>query len=111
MPNPFRHYEGVPVLDLLADPPTPETPALEVLQGMAGVTPARDGPTFLSQPFVDVPRSQWRKRVHAVQESGGGGSVCLEAEISADAIARSSIGFHAALGAAPGQRKIPAHSE
>jgi hypothetical protein len=32
MPNPFGHYEGVPVLDLPADPPTtPETPALEVI--------------------------------------------------------------------------------
>src|SRR6266550_5896746 len=36
MPDPFRHYEGVPVLDLPADPPVPETPAA-------------DGPTFLSQ--------------------------------------------------------------
>jgi len=36
MPDPFRHYEGVPVLDLPADPPGPETPAA-------------DGPTFLSQ--------------------------------------------------------------
>ena len=27
MPDPFRHYEGVPVLDLPADPPAPETPA------------------------------------------------------------------------------------
>ena len=38
MPDPFRHYEGVPVLDLPADPPVPETPA-----------PAGDGPAFLSQ--------------------------------------------------------------
>ncbi|MGH9630359.1 MAG: hypothetical protein ACRD7E_18760, partial [Bryobacteraceae bacterium] len=29
MPDPFRHYEHVPVLDLPADPPVPETPALE----------------------------------------------------------------------------------
>ena len=36
MPDPFRHYEGVPVLDLPADPPPPGTPAV-------------DGPTFLSQ--------------------------------------------------------------
>ncbi len=36
MPDPFRHYEGVPVLDLPADPPDPETPA-------------PDGPGFLSQ--------------------------------------------------------------
>ncbi len=49
MPDPFRHYEGVPVLDLPADPPVPETPALEVLQGVSGTTPAADGATFLSQ--------------------------------------------------------------
>ena len=36
MPDPFRHYESTPVLDLPADPPAPEIPAL-------------DGPTFLSQ--------------------------------------------------------------
>jgi SagB-type dehydrogenase family enzyme len=36
MPDPFRHYEGVPVLDLPADPPAP------------GVR-VTDGPTFLSQ--------------------------------------------------------------
>jgi SagB-type dehydrogenase family enzyme len=36
MPDPFRHYEGVPVLDLPADPPAPESPA-------------SDGATFLSQ--------------------------------------------------------------
>jgi SagB-type dehydrogenase family enzyme len=49
MPDPFRHYEGVPVLDLPADPPVPETPALEVLNGVSGGTTARDGPAFLSQ--------------------------------------------------------------
>lgn len=49
MPDPFRHYEGVPVLDLPADPPSPETPALDVLQGVAGSSPACDGPMFLSQ--------------------------------------------------------------
>ena len=36
MPDPFRHYEGVPVLDLPADPPSPKQPAT-------------DGPTYLSQ--------------------------------------------------------------
>jgi hypothetical protein len=36
MPDPFRHYEGVPVLDLPADPPAPERPMLDVLQGAAG---------------------------------------------------------------------------
>jgi hypothetical protein len=29
MPDPFRHYEGVPMLDLPADPPVPEMPAIE----------------------------------------------------------------------------------
>jgi hypothetical protein len=36
MPDPFRHYEGVPVLDLPADPLSPEAPALNVLQGISG---------------------------------------------------------------------------
>ena len=36
MPDPFRHYEGVPVLDLPADPPAPDKPAT-------------DGAMFLSQ--------------------------------------------------------------
>lgn len=38
MPDPFRHYEDVPVLDLPADPPAPNS-----------ATPAADGPEFLSQ--------------------------------------------------------------
>jgi SagB-type dehydrogenase family enzyme len=49
MPNPFRHYEGVPMLDLPADPPPPLISAVEVLQGRAGTTETRDGATFLSQ--------------------------------------------------------------
>jgi SagB-type dehydrogenase family enzyme len=49
MPNPFRHYEGVPVLDLPADPPTPQVPAIEVLQGRTGATLASDGAAYLSQ--------------------------------------------------------------
>lgn len=49
MPDPFRHYEGVPVLDLPADPPAPEMPALDVLEGASGTTPAPDGGAFLSQ--------------------------------------------------------------
>jgi SagB-type dehydrogenase family enzyme len=49
MPDPFRHYEGVPVLDLPADPPAPEMPALDVLQGTCGTMTVGDGPTFLSQ--------------------------------------------------------------
>jgi len=38
MPDPFRHYEGVPVLDLPADSPVPGASA-----------PISDGATFLSQ--------------------------------------------------------------
>src|SRR5271166_4690142 len=49
MPDPFRHYEGVPVLDLPADPPSPEIPALDVLGGGYGTALAQDGPAFLSQ--------------------------------------------------------------
>jgi SagB-type dehydrogenase family enzyme len=49
MPDPFRHYEGVPVFDLPADPPTPDVPVLELLQGAYGTTQVSDGPTFLSQ--------------------------------------------------------------
>jgi SagB-type dehydrogenase family enzyme len=49
MPNPFRHYENVPLLDLPADPPVPETPALEVLRGVCGAPTAADGPAFLSE--------------------------------------------------------------
>ena len=49
MPDPFRHYEGVPVLDLPADPPALEIPALDVLQGTLGCASASDGAAFLSQ--------------------------------------------------------------
>ena len=53
MPDPFRHYEGVPVLDLPADPPCPDIPAFDLLQGATGATSAadaaQDGAAFLSQ--------------------------------------------------------------
>jgi SagB-type dehydrogenase family enzyme len=49
MPNPFRHYEGVPILDLPADPTSPQIPAIEVLRARSGSTGARDGAAFLSQ--------------------------------------------------------------
>ncbi|MGA3023982.1 MAG: SagB/ThcOx family dehydrogenase [Bryobacteraceae bacterium] len=49
MPDPFRHYEGVPVLDLPADPPPPEAPALALLQGANGAAQATGGPALLSQ--------------------------------------------------------------
>src|ERR1700743_713993 len=48
MPDPFRYYEGVPVLDLPADPPAPLTPVFDVLNGDSGCPSAPDGPTFLS---------------------------------------------------------------
>jgi hypothetical protein len=44
MPHPFRHYEGVPVIDLPADPPASGMAALDVLQGTLGSTSAGDGP-------------------------------------------------------------------
>lgn len=49
MPDPFRYYQGVPVLDLPSDPPQPEIPALELLQGRSGSNSVEDGPAFLSQ--------------------------------------------------------------
>src|ERR1700732_4344043 len=49
MPDPFRHYEGVPVLDLPADPPVPAMSTIDVLRGTFGTTPVGDGPTLLSQ--------------------------------------------------------------
>ncbi len=49
MPDPFRLYEGASVVDLPADPPAPQIPALELLRGASGHTGAADGPAFLSQ--------------------------------------------------------------
>jgi SagB-type dehydrogenase family enzyme len=49
VPDPFRHYEGAPVLDLPADPPGLGITALDVLQGRIGTAVATDGPTYLSQ--------------------------------------------------------------
>jgi len=42
MPDPFRHCEGVPVLDLPADPPMPEAPTIEVLRGIFADNPSCD---------------------------------------------------------------------
>jgi SagB-type dehydrogenase family enzyme len=49
IPEPFRHYEHVPVLDLPADAPAPEAAALSVLRGQPGQPNTRDGAAFLSQ--------------------------------------------------------------
>lgn len=48
MPNPFRHYDGVPVLDLPADPPAPAIAAMDVLAGGLGKPGSTGGPEFLS---------------------------------------------------------------
>lgn len=48
MPNPFRHYEGVPVVDLLADPPAPDIAAFDLLRGALGPCDGAGGPAFLS---------------------------------------------------------------
>jgi SagB-type dehydrogenase family enzyme len=68
MPDPFRHYEGVPVLDLPADPPVPATPALEVLQGAFGSTTSADGPTLLSQLLFYSAAISASKRVPSTGE-------------------------------------------
>src|SRR6202046_1824601 len=46
MPDPFRHYEGAPVLDLPADPPSPGS-APRTVDGTSDGT--YDGSTFLSE--------------------------------------------------------------
>ena len=68
MPDPFRYYEGVPVLDLPADPPAPEIPALNVLQGSSGITPLGDGPAFLSQLLFYSAAISASKRVPSTGE-------------------------------------------
>src|SRR5258706_2790440 len=49
MPDPFRHYEAVPVIDLPADPPEPHIPTLAVLAGHNGTDESADWVAFLSQ--------------------------------------------------------------
>jgi SagB-type dehydrogenase family enzyme len=63
MPNPFRHYEDVPVLDFPADPPAPEMPALAVLNGAQGSINAVEGASFLSQLFYYSASISASKRV------------------------------------------------
>lgn len=63
MPDPFRHYEGAPLLDLPANPPPPRIPALDLLQGAYGATPAEDGPAFLSQLLFHSAAISASKRV------------------------------------------------
>lgn len=68
MPDPFRYYEGVPVLDLPVDPPAPEIPAFDVLQGTSGTTPVSDGPAFLSQLLFYSAAISASKRVPSTGE-------------------------------------------
>src|SRR3954471_23706152 len=63
MPDPFRHYEDVPVLDLPADPPSPQLPALSVLNGAKGTSNAEEGATFLSELFFYSASISASKRV------------------------------------------------
>src|SRR5713101_4680890 len=49
MPDPFRHYEEVPLVDLPADPPEPDIPALAVLAGHMGTDESPDWIAFLSR--------------------------------------------------------------
>ncbi len=49
MPDPFRNYEGVPAIDLPADPPPPAIPALDVLAGELGADKSPDWIAFLSR--------------------------------------------------------------
>jgi SagB-type dehydrogenase family enzyme len=63
MPDPFRHYEGAPLLDLPADPPGPAIAAIEVLRGALGTTPVADGPCFLSQLLFHSAAISASKRV------------------------------------------------
>jgi SagB-type dehydrogenase family enzyme len=49
MPDPFRNYEGVPLIDLPADPPAPDIPALDVLSGHRGADESADWIAFLSR--------------------------------------------------------------
>jgi SagB-type dehydrogenase family enzyme len=63
MPDPFRHYDGAPLLDLPADPPAPEIPTLDLLAGAYGSTTAADGTAFLSQLMFHTAAISASKRV------------------------------------------------
>ena len=67
-PDPFRRYEGAPLLELPADPPAPETPALDVLHGVSGAATAADGAAFLSQLLFYSAAISASKRVPSTGE-------------------------------------------
>ena len=62
MPDPFRHYDGAPLLDLPADPPAPEIPAFDLLAGARGATHLT-GPEFFSQLMFHTAAISASKRV------------------------------------------------
>jgi SagB-type dehydrogenase family enzyme len=62
MPDPFRHYEGVPILDLPSDAPQPQVPALRVLRGERGDFTA-NGPHWLSSLLFHSAAISATKRV------------------------------------------------
>src|SRR5258708_21959003 len=49
MPDPFRHYERTPLIDLPADPLEPDIGATEVLEGQLGPRESTDWTEFLSR--------------------------------------------------------------
>ena len=51
MPNPFRRYEGAPLVDLPADPPAPLTDAIAILHGALPEEHHANGPDFFSRLF------------------------------------------------------------
>ena len=55
--------KGVPVLDLPADPPSPQVPALELLLGASGPASLLHGPEFLSQLLFHAAAISATKRV------------------------------------------------
>ncbi len=56
------------MLDLPADPPAPDMPVLDVLQGAFGTTPVGDGPTLLSQLLFYSAAISASKRVPSTRE-------------------------------------------
>src|ERR1700730_12260764 len=63
IPNPVRHYEVVPILDLPVDPPAPQISALQILAGKTANTSSRDGAEFLSQSLFYSASISASKRV------------------------------------------------
>lgn len=63
MPDPFRHYEGVPIADLPAGSPAPGAPALHVLRGVRGEFETTSGADWLSSLLFHSAAISATKRV------------------------------------------------